>query len=90
MRWYDGSNHMLNYEMNRLGQFKGANPGYYSNENLRHAYYEWSEAPTKARRKLWDTYCDIRDGFELGTNAAHWERFKQQPGPTNELRYIVK
>jgi len=90
MRYYNGINHMQNYEMSRLASFRNAERGYHSNEDFRHAYYQWAEAPPLTRLKLWDEYCDIRDGFKLGTNTRIREQFKQQPGYSNEPRYIAR
>jgi len=87
MRWNNGIVHMANYEMNRLFSFQSAPRGYHSNEDFRHAYYEWSEATPGARQHLWFTYCDIRDGYEVGTNAKIHAKHKQQGG-RNEPRYV--
>lgn len=89
MRYYNGINHMQNYEMARMGQFGKAERGYHSNEDFRTAYFLWSEAPPGTRQKLWFEYCDIRDGFKLGTNANIIEGHKQQRGSLNEPRYIA-
>lgn len=88
MRWNNGSNHMLNYERNRLFSFENAERGYHSNEDFRHAYYKWAEAPPLARQKLWNEYCDVRDGYAIGTNTKIQERHKQQARLSNEPRYI--
>lgn len=90
MRYDNGSNHMQSYELNRLTSFQNAERGYHSNEDFRTAHYQWAEAPPSTRQKLWDEYCDIRDGYKLGTNTKIREQFKQQPGISNEPRYILK
>jgi len=45
MRYYNGINHMQNYEISRLTAFHNAERGYHSNEDFRTAYLAWSEAP---------------------------------------------
>jgi hypothetical protein len=90
MRWYNGSDHMLSYEMTRISQYKNAKLGYHSNEDFRTAYFLWSEAPALTRQRLWEEYCDIRDGYALGTNTALREQHKQQARLYNEPRYISR
>lgn len=90
MRFYNGINHMQNYELSRLASFRNAERGYHSNEDFRTAYYLWSEAPPLTRQLLWFQYCDIRDGYALGTNAKIVEGHKQQARLYNEPRYILK
>ncbi len=79
----NGEDHMRFYETGRLYPFRDAKPGYHSNADVRDAYDAWANAVPGRRLNQWEFYCDVRDGFAIGTNAAIREKYEKQ-----QLGYI--
>ena len=77
------------YESGRLFAFRDAKQGYHSNADHKMAYEAWANATPGMRETQWHLYCDIRDGYAIGTNSAIAQRLKQQGGLSNEPRYIA-
>jgi hypothetical protein len=86
----NGEKYMKYYENGRLYPFRTAKIGYHSMEALQMAYDSWANELPGNREEAWDVYCDIRDGYAIGTNRALREKHKQQAGQINDPRYIVK
>lgn len=63
------------YESTRLFRYQDAKRAQHSQEDFDTAYYEWANAPA-GREGEWDKYCDIRDGYTLGTNAKIRRKIK--------------
>lgn len=77
------------YEDGRLYPYRDAKKGYHSNQDLFLAYEAWKEATPGKRNYEWDLYCDIRDGFALGTNMAERERIQRSSRPDDvDVRYV--
>ena len=70
--------HLPSYELGRLSPFRDAKIGYHSNKDLIAAYLAWAEACPGRRDPEWNSYCDVRDGFALGTNAAIKDNLRKQ------------
>lgn len=81
---------MRSYEHDRLIPFRDAKIGYHSNADLISAYLAWAEACPGRREPEWCTYCDIRDGFASGTNAAIKEQLRKQQYGNTEAHSILK
>ncbi len=77
------------YETGRLYPFRDAQKGFHTSEILQMVYDAWADAAPSQRTDEWDFYCDVRDGFALGTNKAIRLKNKQQDGPINEPRYVT-
>ena len=76
-----GEEHMKFYEHGRLYQYRDAKIGYYSNLDLRLAYEAWANAEPGNRLKQWESYCDVRDGYALGTNKAIRQKHEKSSIP---------
>jgi hypothetical protein len=68
---------MVKYELLRLYPYKGAKPGYHSNADHLAFYEAWASGYRGKRNEARYLYCDVRDGFELGTNSALREKLRQ-------------
>lgn len=45
----------------------------YTHDELQKAYVAWVNAKQQDRNRLWNVYCDIRDGVAVGTNQARYD-----------------
>lgn len=65
----------IEYEPTRLYRYRDAKRANHTQEEFDAAYYEWANAQM-GREREWDNYCDIRDGYTLGTNAKIRRKIK--------------
>lgn len=80
---------MKHYESGRLYPYREAKRGFHNNEALQMAYESWAHGIPGRREEQWDVYCDIRDGFAIGTNKSIREKFHSSKMEFSEARYIA-
>lgn len=77
------------YEDGRLYPYRDAKKGYHSNRDLFLVYEAWKDAVPGKRNQEWDFYCDVRDGYAIGTNASARERHECSSKPDiGDVRYV--
>lgn len=59
------------YEADRMRRYASIDQRKeWSHEDIVFYYKQWNSDKRFSRQRTWDEYCDVRDGFPLGTNAS--------------------